>query len=76
MQKRLAKHLRATDGNLGREGREIKLLSRLSGASVSMIQSVALGRRKFSDSMQAAVDRQLRKLEQLEKDRRQAVRRG
>jgi hypothetical protein len=50
LQKRLAKHLKAADGNLGRTGRAITMLAENTGISVSMIQSVARGSRKFSDT--------------------------
>lgn len=63
MKDRLAKYLKATDGHLGRTGREMLHLAMKTGVSVAMLQSVALGRRKFSDSTEARVDKQLTKLE-------------
>lgn len=63
MKDRLAKYLKSTDGHLGRTGREILHLAMKTGVSVSMLQSVAMGRRKFSDSSAARVDRHLTKLE-------------
>lgn len=63
LHKRLAKHLTAMDGHLGRTGKEMNYLAGKAGISVAMLQSVAMGRRKFSDSTQARVDKELAKLE-------------
>ena len=63
MKDRLAKYLKSTDGHLGRTGKEMNHLAEKAGVSVAMLQSVALGRRKFSDSTEARVDKQLTKLE-------------
>jgi hypothetical protein len=49
LSKRLEKHLKATQGHLGRAGAEVARLAKLANVSVAMLQSVAMGRRNFRD---------------------------
>jgi hypothetical protein len=51
----LKRHLKKTQGHLGRGGDEIKRLAAATGVSVHMLQSVAMGRRKFCDETDAVV---------------------
>jgi hypothetical protein len=74
MQKRLAKHLMATDGHLGRTGKEMAFLARKAMVSVAMLQSVARGSRNFSDSAEKRVAHALVRAEQLHRKLRQARR--
>jgi hypothetical protein len=53
----LANHLREKDGHLGREGKEALALAKHMGRSIHSIQSIALGRRNFSDRDWAKVAR-------------------
>lgn len=63
MKDRLEKYLLATDGHLGRTGKAMAHLSAKTGYSIAMLQSVAKGRRNFSDSAEKAVGKVLTKLE-------------
>jgi len=49
----LARFLRKHDGHLGRDGDTANQLAIFMGRSIHLVQSVALGRRNFSDSDQA-----------------------
>lgn len=63
MKDRLAKYLLATDGHIGRQGKAMLYLAEKTGLSVAMLQSVAKGRRNFSDSAARDVGIVLRRLE-------------
>lgn len=52
----LARFLKKHDGHLGRDGVRARSLAIAINRSIHTVQSVALGRRKFSDSDQAKVD--------------------
>ena len=55
--KAMAKHLTKTDGHLGRDGVEANALAKHMGLSIHTIQSVAKGRRNFSDRQLEKVGR-------------------
>jgi hypothetical protein len=55
------KHLLKYDGGYGREGAEMKRLSKVAKVSVHMLQSVARGRRNFSDAAAKRVERAMAK---------------
>lgn len=55
------KHLVKHDGGYGREGAEMKRLAKAAKVSVHTLQSVALGRRNFSDATAKRVDRAMAK---------------
>jgi len=57
----LKNHLLKLDGGCGREGAEMKRLAKATKLSVHMLQSVAMGRRKLSDSAAARLQRALAK---------------
>ena len=57
----LKKHLIKHDGGCGREGVEMQRLAKVTKLSVHMLQSVAMGRRKLSDSALAKVQRAIAK---------------
>lgn len=51
----LSIRLRSRDGHLGRKGAEIQRLAAKTGLSIHMLQSLAMGRREFTDSSKAAI---------------------
>lgn len=53
-------------GHLGRDGEEIQAVAAAAGMSVHQVQSLAMGRRKFSDSS-------LEKLKEVVRDRKQGA---
>lgn len=55
----LAIRLKSRDGHCGRKGKEIQRLSAATGLSVHMLQSLALGRRAFTEDTKAAVRKAL-----------------
>lgn len=58
---RLKRHLKKTQGNLGRAGAEINRLAKATGLSVHQLQSVAMGRKGTSAESEAALDAVLTK---------------
>lgn len=51
----LSIRLRSRDGHLGRKGAEIQRIAAATGLSIHMLQSLAMGRRKFTDESKALV---------------------
>lgn len=57
---RLKNHLMKTDQHIGRQGRAMFSLANRAGVSAAMLQSVAKGRRNFSDTTAEKVDKALK----------------
>lgn len=57
----LRKHLIKHDGGCGRAGKELQRIAKKAKVSVHMVQSVAMGRRRFGDATQKRVQRILDK---------------
>lgn len=55
MKTELKRYLKKRQGHLGRGGEAIQFLAARAGVSVHMLQSVAMGRRKFCDTTAEAV---------------------
>lgn len=51
----LSRRLRSRDGHLGRQGGEITRLAQETGLSVHMLQSLAMGRKNFTDETKAKI---------------------
>lgn len=54
----LKRHLKKTQGNLGRAGDEINRIAKATGLSVHQLQSIAMGRRGASETAERDIREQ------------------